>query len=127
MLGISKTTVDGYIAEAVELLGARDRRDAARIAFDGAPRAVSGGDAAGVSAVTAIAAPVPASTEELPASWPWRTRHRRRNTLTLAQTVGWIAAIALGSLMALALAASIGAGLPSVWLPVLQTFRRLTH
>ena len=35
-LGISKSTVDKYIAEAIELTGARDRRQAAAMVF-GAP------------------------------------------------------------------------------------------
>lgn len=59
-LGIAKSTVDGYFAEAVEALGARDRRDAARIVFGAVqaapPRSLvpdtpaeSGGDPARVS------------------------------------------------------------------------------
>jgi DNA-binding CsgD family transcriptional regulator len=32
-LGIAKATVDGYIAEAVDALGAKNRREAARLAF----------------------------------------------------------------------------------------------
>ena len=123
-LGISKTTVDGYIREAVELLGATDRRDAARMIFGGTPRAEYGGDPAGVTG-TPDDAPVPSvSTEAVPASRPWRTRGR--NELTLAQTFGWVALITLGSLAALALAASIGNGMPNVWRPVLVAFRGLT-
>lgn len=36
-LGISAATVDGYIKEAMEQLGARNRREAAAIAFGSAP------------------------------------------------------------------------------------------
>lgn len=42
-LGISSRTVDSYIAEAVELLGARDRREAAAIAYGNSPRIDYGG------------------------------------------------------------------------------------
>lgn len=125
-LGISANTVNGYIAEAVELLGARDRRDAARLVYGGAPRIDSGGEEARVSPSTDDGAGVAPSTRDMSVSPPWRTRHQQRNAMTLAQTLGWIAVIALGSLMALALSASIGAGLPAVWRPVLHGFRRLT-
>lgn len=47
-LGIAKNTIDGYFKEAIETLGARDRRDAARLAF-GPPPAALGDDPAGVS------------------------------------------------------------------------------
>lgn len=126
-LGISKATVDSYIAEAVEAVGARDRRDAAAIVFGNRPRAKSGGDSARVSlAVDAAASEVP-STEVGPPSRPWGTRQRPRNTLTLVQTIGWIAAIAIGSIAALALAASVGNGLPSVAWPIISGVGRLTR
>lgn len=126
-LGISKTTVDGYIAEAVELLGARDRRSAAAIAFADVPRTVSGPDPARVAAGADDRPSVGTSTEAGSAPRPWRTRERPLNTLTLAQTLGWIAIIAVGSIAALALAMAVGNGLPSVALPVLHAFDRLTH
>ncbi|MBI0475391.1 LuxR family transcriptional regulator [Sphingomonas sp. MA1305] len=126
-LGIGKTTVDGYIAEAVELLGARDRRSAAAMVFSETPRAGSGGDPARVSGPASNPPTVAASTEARSAARPWRTRDRPFNTFTLAQTLGWIAIIAVGSIAALALAMAVGNGLPSVALPVLHAFDRLTH
>ncbi len=126
-LGISKSTVDGYIAEAVEALGARDRRQAAAMIFAETPRVKSGGDSARVSPSGHNAAPITASTEAMPASRPWRSRPGQLNTLTLAQTLGWIAIIAVGSLAALALAMAVGNGLPPVARPLLHAFDRLTH
>ena len=126
-LGISKTTVDGYIAEAVAALGARDRRDAATIAFGSTPRVASGGDTARVVDTLEHLPSASVSTEGFLASRPWRARSQPRNTLTLAQTLGWIAIIAIGSLAALSLAASIGSGLPSVARPVIHAVRTLTQ
>lgn len=126
-LGISKKTVDGYIADAVQLLGVADRREAARFAFADQPRTVSGGDTVRGDQPPDHPAADPSSTEALPASRPWATRARPRNTLTLAQTLGWIAAIALGSLLALLLATVIGNGVPPVARSVLGAFDRLTH
>jgi len=126
-LGISKPTVDGYIAEAVKALGARDRREAARIAFGDTPRAASGGDPARVEPP---AAPLPLpdpSKERWVETRPWRTRDRPNNTLSLGQTLAWIVAIALGSMLALALATVIGNGLPIVAKPALRAFDRVTH
>ena len=126
-LGISKHTVDGYIAEAVELLGARDRRDAAAIAFGHLPRTASGDDRLGGAAADSDGASMPASTNPPALPLPWRSRHRPHNSLTLAQTIGWIAIIAVGSLAALALATSVGNGLPSVARPVIDGVRRLAR
>ena len=90
-LGIAKSTVDGYFAEAVEALGARDRRDAARIAFGEVPAtlprspvpeppAESGGDPARVFA---------------PFDWrpllPLRTG--AHNDLSIAARLFWIFAL----------------------------------
>lgn len=122
-LGISKRTVDGYIAEAVEALGARDRRDAAAIAFADAPRIVSRGDP------IRVADPIPDQPTVRPsmkASWPWRSG-RSPNAMTLAQTLGWIVIIAIGSLCVLALAVSVGNGLAPITAPVLHAFDRLTR
>lgn len=125
-LGISKTTVDGYIREAVELLGAADRRDAARMIFGGTPRAEYGGDPAGVTGTPDNAPVLIPSSTSATSTRPWRPSDGARNTMTLAQTMGWIATIALGSLVALALATSIGSGMPNVWLPALRAIRGLT-
>lgn len=126
-LGISKTTVDGYVAEAVAALGARDRREAAAIAFGERPRTASGGDTARVVSEAELVPSATASTEGFLASRPWRSSSQPRNTLSLAQTLGWIAIIAIGSLAALSLAASIGNGLPLVAKPVIRAVRTLTH
>lgn len=125
-LGISKSTVDGYIAEAVELIGARDRRDAARLAFGDVPRAVSGGDTARVPEPGQDAAET-AATKSFWATRPWRSRQQPTNTLSVAQTLGWIALIAIGSLFALTLAMIFGNGLPPVVHAVQHAFGRLTH
>ena len=125
-LGIAKTTVDSHIAEAVQLLGARDRRDAARIAWGDDPRAGSGADPAPVPTVHIPAAEVPRSTSGL-LPRPWRSEQQPRNMMTPGQTLGSIAMIILGSLIALSLSASIGAGMPAIWRPVLIALRRLTH
>lgn len=47
-LGIAPSTVDGYFAEAVQTMAAKDRREAALLAFGEAP-ASSGGQSARVS------------------------------------------------------------------------------
>lgn len=126
-LGISKTTVDGYIAEAVEQLGARDRRDAAALAFGGVARAGSGTDPIGVPAPTSDAAKDIASTGNPAASRAWRTRRRPGNTLTFAQTIGWIAVIAIGSLLALTLATVFANGVAPVARAVLGSLVRQPH
>jgi DNA-binding CsgD family transcriptional regulator len=126
-LGISKSTVDGYIAEAVEALGARDRRAAAALAFGNTPRAPSGGDTARVAGAADVVTATAVSTNASPAPLPWRSRSRPRNTLTFIQTLGWIAAIAIGSLMALTLATVIGAGVPPVARSVQSAFGRLAR
>lgn len=126
-LGISKSTVDGYIAEAVASLRVRDRRAAAAMLFGEMPPVESGGHSARVSPITdAEQAPVQ-STDAVPTLRPWRSRPGQLNSLTLAQTLGWIAIIALGSLAALALAMAIGNGIPPVAKPVLNAFDWLTH
>lgn len=122
-LGISKRTVDGYIADAVEALGARDRRDAAAIAFGHSPRIVSRGDQIRVADPIAEPPSMPPSTK---ASRPWRSGGRR-NAMTLAQTLGWIVAIAVGSLCVLSLAVSVGNGLRPIAAPALRAFDRLTQ
>ena len=103
-LGISKNTVDGYIAEAVARLGARDRREAARLCFgDAAPgRMVDsppdrvGGDAARVASVEAIAVPARDGTPGRSTSWqrwvPFRTG--AHNDLYFLARPLWIVGIA---------------------------------
>ena len=138
-LGISKSTVDAYIAQAVELLGARDRRHAAAIVFGAtpiaearheiipveAPPAEYQYDSARVSDPAAIPLPRNPSIEGVP-FWPSLGGERRLNSLTLGQTLGRIGLIAVASLAALALAMALGSGLPPVAKPMLRAFDRLT-
>ena len=126
-LGISKSTVDGYIAEAVATLGARDRRAAAAVLFGETPPVESGGHSTRVSPAAELEPSPVQSTDAVPTLRPWRSRPGQLNSLTLAQTLGWIAIIALGSLAALALAMAIGNGIPPVARPLLNAFDRLTH
>lgn len=119
-LGIgSKHTVDGYIAEAVEALGAGNRREAARLWNRlGGPLTESGADPARVAVDPMPDEPEGAlpdgqaaqEPERLGGALPFPTRSRPRNALTPLATVGWIFAIALLSLAAAALAVAIGNG-----------------
>lgn len=138
-LGISKSTVDAYIAQAVELLGARDRRHAAAIVFGETPIAEDRHellpaqvppaeyqyDSTRVSEPVAVALPPEASIEGVP-FWPASGERRRLNSLSLVQTLGRIGLIAVASLAALALAMALGSGLPPVAKPMLRAFDRLT-
>lgn len=138
-LGISKKTVDEYLAQAVRALGAADRREAARLAFGPmtaaetanaplpAPRTASEGDRDRVSDAPNSTPETPPSTMASPPVRPWRTAERPRNTMTLVQILGWMAMTVTGSLVALAASASIGAAMPGIWRPVLVAIRRLTH
>jgi DNA-binding CsgD family transcriptional regulator len=135
-LGIAKGTVDNYIKTAVEMLGARDRRDAAQMLFGGQPRNAPAGqapdfpapaeytiDSTGVGTGAGDAAAMAPSTSS---PWPWRSGGRR-NSMTLAQTLLWIAVIGFAALCALSLAVSVGNGLRPLAQPVLRAFDRLTH
>lgn len=144
-LGISKSTVDAYIAQAVELLGARDRRHAAAMVFGETPIAEARAlparegevipaevppaeyqyDSARVSAPAPVPLPPEASIEGVP-FWPALGEGRRLNTLSVMQTLGRIGLIAVGSLAALALAMALGSGLPPVAKPMLRALDRLT-
>lgn len=99
-LGISKATVDGYIAESVQALAARDRRDAAAIAFGERPPAASGGDPARVGAgLPDEAAPRTGSEPRRPATgwqrWlPFRTG--ATNDLHPAARLVWILLLTIG-------------------------------
>lgn len=95
-LGISKNTVDGYIAEAVIRLGARDRRHAARICFSDTPPDRIRGDTARVAGP----APTPADvTTPKGSSSPFRLPLRRMgatdNDLTKAERLIWIPVIGI--------------------------------
>ncbi len=141
-LGISKSSVDAYCAQAVQALRARDRRHAAALVFGETPvaadprevipvetpptRAEYQYDSARVSEPTLPPLPPTTSIEGVP-FWPALGEGRRLNTLSLLQTLGRIGLIAVGSLAALALATALGSGLPPVAKPMLRAFDRLTQ
>lgn len=76
-LGISKHTVDGYVAEAVARLGARDRRHAARLYFGDFPPDRVGGDAPRVEIPPQTVAPQAGEPTRHDSDWmrwlPFRT------------------------------------------------------
>lgn len=94
-LGIAKSTVDGYLADAVRKLGARDRKHAAVLfaAHEGrGTQAESGADPARV-VTTTIAGAVPAM-QGWPGDWrsvvPLRRRDARHNPLSPQQRLMWV-------------------------------------
>ncbi len=127
-LGISKTTVDGYIAEAVQALGAKDRREAAAMVFAGHTPDRIGGDPARVDQ------PSQSSDEDAPAheqvdpgprqfpvnglGLPLSTGEQNRNDLSPLATVFWIFAIAIAAMAALTLSISMGLGLNTFFRPI---------
>ena len=126
-LGISASTVDGYIKEAIEALGARDRRHAAAIAFGGAdtPPDNLGAEFPRVSAEPT--APVaPAASTKTP-FWPQPNLRRQPDTQSLGQVLRQIAIIAVGSMIFLSLSVSLAAGVSPLLRPVLKVFDRLTQ
>lgn len=115
-LGIAKSTVDGYLAEAVRKLGARDRKHAAVLfaAHEGRrPQVESGGDPARVASVT-VGVAFPRS-QGWPGDWrlvlPLRRKDARHNSLPPVQRLLWI--------VLLALAMMIGFGMLATGLAVL--------
>ncbi len=127
-LGISASTVDGYIKEAMETLSARDRRQAAAIVFGSgtpAPPDNLGPQSPGLS--TEPAAPIaPAASTKTP-FWPQPNLRRQPDTQSLAQVLKQIAIIAIGSMVALSLSLSLGAGVSTLLRPLLHTFDRLVQ
>lgn len=142
-LGLTKGTVDTYISEAVTALGARNRRDAAAMLYgtelstrplpltvrepENLPPAKFNLDSAGVSSLPADEPPASPSTKASAPIRPWATDDRPLNLMPLWQIVGWMVAIAIGSMLLLTLATVIGNGLPPVTGPTLRAFDRLTH
>ncbi len=122
VLGISYRTVEGHLKDAVETLGAANRREAALIAF-GPARIGPGAYPTRVPDEAAEQATMAPSTK---AVWPWR-QQGRRNTMTLGQTLMWVVAIGIGSLCLLSLAVSVGNGMRPIATPLLHAFDRLTH
>lgn len=127
-LGISKTTVDGYIAEAVQVLGAKDRREAAAMVFANCPPDQIRGDPARVDRPVDcddVSPPAiePVSQQPLayPAfgvGFPLSTGEQNRNDLSPLATVFWIFAIAIAAMAALTLSISIGLGLNTFLRPI---------
>lgn len=134
-LSIGKHTVDGYIAEAVELLGARNRREAARIWTEASPLIASGDDPARVEPPSPephsdeATAESQAERERVPPTFrlPFPTREQPRNALSPLATVGWVFAIAILSLVGAALAVSIGNGASALAAHLAQPSRSTTH
>ena len=134
-LSIGKHTVDGYIAEAVELLGARNRREAARMWTEGTPLIASGDDPARVEPPPTpphrdqATAENQAEEERVPPTFalPFPTREQPRNALSPLATIGWVFAIALLSLIGAALAVSIGNGAGALAVRLAQPSRSTTH
>lgn len=118
-LGIAKSTVDGYLAEAVRKLHARDRRHAAVLfaAHEaGRPQAESGADPARVVAAP-IDAPVSAA-QGWPDDWrsvlPLRRKDARHNPLPPQQRLLWILLLALGMMVGFGMLATGLAALTDV-------------
>lgn len=126
-LGISASTVDGYIKEAIGLLNARDRRDAAQIVFG--TGAITAPDKKGAESLGVVApdpGPIaPVASTKTP-FWPQPNRNRQPDTQSLGQVLRQVAIIAIGSMIALSLALSLGSTVPSLLRPALHTFDRLT-
>lgn len=109
-LGIAPSTIDSYVAEAVRILGARDRRDAAAqldryeaesSAEKSAPDK-SGGTFPRVAQPRA-AEPVqrqPDTTTDWRSYLPIRPKGARHNDLNIALRIGWIVGLAVLMLMA---------------------------
>lgn len=111
----------------MKLYGVTERRDAALIAFGTFPPAATRGASTGVPEAAPDPAEDAASTSDTAAPRAWRTRRRPRNTLTFAQTIGWIAVIAVGSLLALTLATVFANGVAPVARAVLGSLARQPH
>lgn len=101
-LGISKSTVDGYLAEAVQQVGARDRRDLVRLFLDGEPPSEVRGDPARV--VQTLQTQAVAAEPEQPIDWrsllPIRRKGARRNDLRPGLRLAWILILAIAMLIA---------------------------
>ncbi|APX64586.1 hypothetical protein AV944_00540 [Sphingomonas sp. LK11] len=125
-LGISASTVDGYIKEAMEVLGARDRRQAAAIAFGpGAEPAPDNSGAKSSRVSVEPPAPIaPAASTKTP-FWPQPNLNRQPDTQSLGQVLRQIAILAIGSMIFLSLSVSLAAGVSPLLRPVLKAFDRL--
>jgi DNA-binding CsgD family transcriptional regulator len=127
-LGISSSTVDGYIKEAMEILGARDRRHAAAIAFGpGAePAPDNSGDEFSRVSPEPSAPIAPVASTKTP-FWPQPNLNRQPDTQSLGQVLRQIVIIAIGSMIALSLTVSLASGVAPLLRPVLNGFDRLVQ
>ena len=109
-LGIEKSTVDGYLAEAVRHPGARDRRHAAELlAVEEDSPSIVGGDPARVAEIPP--APPPAEPQLRDASpalspLPFRRRGEAGNDLTPTQRILMILVLSVGLALAFQLVAN---------------------
>jgi DNA-binding CsgD family transcriptional regulator len=118
-LGIAKSTIDGYLAEAVRKLGARDRRHAALLLAaheDRSPQAQSGPDPARVAVpVAAVPAPdPPGGRSEWRSVLPVRRKGARHNPLSPQQRALWIVLLAAGIMISFGMLVSGLAALTEV-------------
>jgi Bacterial regulatory proteins, luxR family len=109
-LGIAPSTIDSYIADAVRILGARDRRDAAaqldRHEAASAPNK-SGPNKSG-GTFPRVVPPLPtepvAEQPDTTTDWrsylPIRPKGGRHNDLNITLRIGWIVGLAVLMLMA---------------------------
>jgi DNA-binding CsgD family transcriptional regulator len=124
-LGIAKSTVDGYLADAVRKLGARDRRHAALLLAEHEgkpPQAESGGDPARV-VVMAADVPVPVAqggSGDWRAVLPLRRKDARHNPLSPLQRLLWIVLLALAMMIGFGMLATGLAALTDVVLTAVR-------
>lgn len=99
-LNLKPKTVDAYVANACRKLGVADRASAARLLIEH-EQAIGGKSLSDFSGVEPEAGPAPASrVSRLP--WPWPTRGRPTNDLTLPQL---LVAIGIAAAIMMAIAA----------------------
>ena len=111
-LGIEKSTVDGYLAEAVRQLGARDRRDAAELlaTYEAMPPDEIGGDPARVADRPADPSQPDQQRDEAADTpsfpLPFRRKGQAGNDLTPGQRILMILVLAVGMALAFQLLAN---------------------
>jgi hypothetical protein len=102
---IAPSTVDSYVAEAVRILGARDRRDAAA-QLDTYEAASSPNKSGGTfprvvpPQLTEPVAEQPDTTTDWRSYLPIRPKGGRHNDLNITLRIGWIVGLAVLMLMA---------------------------
>lgn len=99
-LGIAKSTIDGYLAEAVRTLEARDRKHAALLLAEHegrGPQVRLGGYSARVVETPATEAAVqpPGRTSEARSLLPLRRKGSRHNPLSPGERALWIVSLAV--------------------------------